>query len=321
VLVGGAGLALVCLIALSHPVEELHSFTEPPTGVLPSGADPARAHLLSGGGSGRWQFWGAAIEEFRSAPLYGQGAGAFESWWGQHARFEYFVRDAHSLYLETLGDLGLVGLALLLTALGTGVVAGVQLLRRGASRNAVAALFAAYVGYLLAVAVDWMWELTAVTVVGIALLGLLVSFRGDERRPATDGPRDFGVGLTALAAAWILLCLQAIPLLADFKVRESRSAAADGRIAHAAKAARAARSLEPWASTPYLQLALVAEQADDLREARVQIAEALQRDPRDWRLWLVSARLEAKSGAIGAARRSLERAEALSPRRLEGGIS
>jgi O-antigen ligase len=316
-----AGVALVIVIALSEPAAKVQSFTDTPSGVLPAGTDPARAHLLSGGGSGRWQFWGAAVEEFRSAPLHGQGAGAFESWWGEHARFEYFVRDAHSLYLETLGDLGVVGLALLLTALGAGVVAGVRLARHSAQPTVVAALFAAYVGYLLAVAIDWMWELTVVTVVGIALLALLVTFRRDARTPAADGPRDFGAGLTALAAAWILLCLQAIPLLADFKVRESRAAAADGRIGHAAKAARAASSLEPWAATPYLQLALVAEQADDLRQARVQIGEAIERDPRDWRLWLVSARLEAKSGAIAAARRSLAHAEALSPRRLEGGIS
>ena len=41
------------------------------------------------------------------------------------ASSSYFVRDAHSLYLETLGELGVVGLVLLLGALVTGSVAGV----------------------------------------------------------------------------------------------------------------------------------------------------------------------------------------------------
>lgn len=321
-LVASAGAALIVGIAVSDPGERLRSLTETPSGVLPAGADPARAHLLSGGGSGRWQFWGAAVDEFRSAPLHGRGAGAFESWWGEHPKFEYFVRDAHSLYLETLGDLGLVGLLVLLVGLGSGLAAGIQLLRRGVQRTAVAALFASYLAYLLGVAIDWMWELTAVSVVGVALLALLTSLpRAERSEGASDSQADFGPGLTVLAAAWVLLCLQAIPLLADFKIRDSQTAAADGRIAHAAKAARAAKSLEPWAATPYLQLALVAEQADDLPEARTWIREAIERDQRDWRLWLVSARLEAKSGAIGAARRSLARAEALSPRSLGGGVS
>ena len=39
-------------------------------------------------------------------PVAGDGAGSYESWWAEHASFTYFVRDAHSLYLEALGELG-----------------------------------------------------------------------------------------------------------------------------------------------------------------------------------------------------------------------
>ena len=41
-------------------------------------------HLLSSSGSGRWQFWGAAVSEFRAHPLNGGGAGSWEAWWLQH---------------------------------------------------------------------------------------------------------------------------------------------------------------------------------------------------------------------------------------------
>ena len=78
--------------------------------------------------------------------------------------------------------------------------------------------------------------------------------------------------------------------------------------------AEAAQALEPWAASPYLQLALVRETAGDLAGARAAIEDAIERDPLDWRLWLVRTRLETKDGAIAEARESLARAVELNPR-------
>jgi Tfp pilus assembly protein PilF len=75
-----------------------------------------------------------------------------------------------------------------------------------------------------------------------------------------------------------------------------------------------ARALQPWASAPYLQLALLQEQLGDLRAARGRIAEAIDRNDSDWRLWLVSARLETETGNIAKARSDLRRAKSLNPR-------
>ena len=69
----------------------------------------------------------------------------------------------------------------------------------------------------------------------------------------------------------------------------------------------------PWAASPYVQLALVYEQAGRLRAARAAIGSAIDRDSHDWSLWLVRARLETKAGAIDEALRSLERAQRLDP--------
>ena len=80
------------------------------------------------------------------------------------------------------------------------------------------------------------------------------------------------------------------------------------------KHANAARDIQPWAASPYVQLALVNEEAGELARARDWIDEAIDRDRRNWRLWLVLARLETKLGYPRAAADSLRRAIELNPR-------
>ncbi len=76
--------------------------------------------------------------------MLGGGAGSYEAWWAQHGSIPLFVRYAHSLYLEVLGELGVVGLVLLLSALGSGLFAGTRTLTRtrGADRTTAGALVA-----------------------------------------------------------------------------------------------------------------------------------------------------------------------------------
>ena len=55
-----------------------------------------------------------AWEMARDEPLLGTGAGSFEAHWLRERPISFPARDAHNLYLETLAELGLIGLALLL---------------------------------------------------------------------------------------------------------------------------------------------------------------------------------------------------------------
>ncbi|MGH3112551.1 MAG: tetratricopeptide repeat protein, partial [Gaiellaceae bacterium] len=192
-------------------------------------------------------------------------------------------------------------------------------LQPGSGRTGVVALVASFVAYLVGAGVDWMWEMTVVSVVGIACLGLLT---GPATTPAGISARQPGPPprfrraalLTGLLGAWLLICAQAIPLLAEVKIEDSRAAVRSGDFEGAAADAAAARSIQPWAASPYLQLALVEEEAGDVESARRWIDEALERDSADWRLWLVDVRLETKAGRIAEARESLDRVRALNPR-------
>jgi hypothetical protein len=309
------GLVIAAVIA-AEPAERFETFKRTPAETALPREGFVTAHLLSGGGSGRWQFWTAAADQFREHPWRGGGAGSYEPWWAQHGSFSYFIRDAHSLYLETLAELGVVGFTLLVAALVVGLVAGIASLRGApeAHRSTLAVLTATFVAYALGAGIDWMWELTVVSVVGIACLGLLAAAAS-----ARDGPRPgrgypIAVGAAALAAAWVIICLEALPLLTQLQIERSQAAVRRGDAADAISAADTARRLEPWAASPYTQLALVHEQTGQLDDARRWIDEALERNPSDWRNWLIAARVQTKAGDVDSGRRSLARAIELNPR-------
>jgi O-antigen ligase/polysaccharide polymerase Wzy-like membrane protein/tetratricopeptide repeat protein len=323
-----AAVAVVLVVAVgiaaAHPVRLFDNFTQPPAyaldqQALPRGKNPIRTHLLSSGSSGRWQEWGAALREFRSAPVKGRGAGSYEAWWAQHGTLKGFVTDAHSLYLETLGELGIVGFLLVVGAFLVAAVAGIRgaLGSSGERRITVGALTAAFLAYAFAAGVDWMWEMTVVSVVGIALLGLISS--RSELDEATERPvarRGWAVAArSVLAVVGIaVIASQAVSLITDRELQASKAAARTGDLAAAAKRANNARKVEPWAASPYLQLALVSEQTGDNQLAARWIQKAISRDRTDWRLWLVAARLQTKLGNVRAAQAALREFIRLNPR-------
>ena len=320
-------LALVAGIVASDPAQRFETFKQTPgQDEVVDGGDFVQTHLLSGSGSGRWQFWSAAVDQWREHPVLGEGAGTYEAWWAEHASFSYFIRDAHSLYLEVLGELGIVGFVLVvgLVLAGIGVGAWRALCAAGEMRVSIAALTSLFAAFALAAGFDWVWELAAVSLVALVALALISGpstvalepvriARPDESPDWTLSSRVL-VGVLAGVTGWILLSAQAIPVLADREVTRSQDAVTRGDLEEAARAAEAARSIQPWAATPNLQLALVSEEAGNLDRARVWIDEAIERNRRDWRLWLVSARIETKLGRVAVAERSLRRAAELNPR-------
>jgi tetratricopeptide (TPR) repeat protein len=281
----------------------------------PGGANDVESHLVSVGSSGRWQHWHAAVDQFREAPLVGDGAGSYAAWWAEHGVIRGFVSEAHSLYLETLGELGLVGLvlvgALFVLALAVGVSR--SLASDGPERVTAAALTAGFAAYAVAAGIDWMWELTVVSLVGMALLGLLVgpaTLRSVER--AHRVPRAARVGVPAVAL--VLVVAAALPLLKGAALRESQREAERGRTSEAIAAARDARALEPWAASPPLQLALLYEASGDVEAARWWVGQAIERDARDWRIRLAAARIATRAGDVAEAQSQLSRARELNPR-------
>src|SRR5262249_53189872 len=79
-----------------------------PGGGAARGVTP-NERLFSTTTNSRRQYWRVALRDFAHHPVLGSGAGTFVREWYRHRTIRADVTDAHSLYLETLAELGLVG--------------------------------------------------------------------------------------------------------------------------------------------------------------------------------------------------------------------
>jgi hypothetical protein len=143
----------------------------------PGQDDPgAGAQRLASVQSNRYAYWKVAVASFADHPLQGEGSGSFRAIWLRERDFREVIRDAHSLYLETAAELGLVGLLALGLLIGGCAVAAV---RAGPALPGAAAALAAFA---LHAGIDWDWEMPALTLVALALAGRLIA-AADGRDP------------------------------------------------------------------------------------------------------------------------------------------
>jgi hypothetical protein len=120
----------------------------------------------------RYAYWRVAVHAFTAEPIRGVGAGGWNIWWLREQPFEPPALDAHSLPLQTLAELGLVGIGLLTAFLYGVTLAGRHGLR--VAPRAAAGPIAACTVYLAHAPLDWDWEMPALTLVAIILAGALL---------------------------------------------------------------------------------------------------------------------------------------------------
>src|SRR5205823_94943 len=128
----GAGIAAAIVAALAAGVPSRlshawHDFKHS------SGSITAEVgtRLGSFNGNGRYEYWQVAVRATSDRRLKGSGPGTFQLLWLPRAtKTGGYVINAHSLYVETLADAGVVGLALLIgflfVVVGTGISAVIR---------------------------------------------------------------------------------------------------------------------------------------------------------------------------------------------------
>jgi tetratricopeptide (TPR) repeat protein len=231
------------------------------------------------------------------------------------------VLDAHSLYLEAFAELGTIGGLLVLALVGTLLWTGFAAWRgaSGPRRELHAILLAAALAFAIGAAIDWFWEIAAVGAIFFLATGALVAARCSQLaalRAQGDGQgeqRRFGLTVAGLAVAWVTALALVGPLLVDREIDSSNSAAAAGDLPVAVDHADTARSIEPWAATPYLQLGLLAESQGDYATATDRLTQAIEREDHNWQLYYLRARIQSEAGNEAAAKADLAQAQRLNP--------
>lgn len=256
-----------------------HGFAEPPPAV---GADISE-RLFSLSGTGRVPQWRVAWRDFERAPIAGSGAGSYELAWNERRPYLAKIRDAHSIYLETLSELGALGLALLLVVFGAPMLA----LPRARSTPIASAAFGTYVAFVAHAGVDWDWEMAGVTVVGLTCAAaLLVAARG-ERLVVVAGPRR----AVALGAVIALTAFSVVGLIGNRALADADAALRTGDLSRAADRAHDGLRWAPWSATGRRIEAETQLASGELEKARQTFRRAVDADPRNWELWFALAQV------------------------------
>jgi O-antigen ligase len=257
--------------------------------------DPSE-RLSSVGNNGRIPQWRVAVDAFDEEPLIGKGAGTYALQWAQHRPYGFTVVNAHSLYVEVMGELGIVGLLLIVTVMLAFLVGATRRLR-GPDRHVYAVFLALSVAWMIHAGIDWDWQMPAITIWLFALGGLAlarpVAARAEQRSAITVSrfPRLVAavcVGVLAITPVVVALSQTHLETaLADFDGNECPQAIGASLDSLGALGVRP----EPYEIIGYC----------DIRYGQYRLAEeamesAVSRDPENWEMHYGLAMARAAQG-------------------------
>ncbi|MGI8622839.1 MAG: hypothetical protein ACR2NB_04975 [Solirubrobacteraceae bacterium] len=308
---------------LSHRVQEFKGQAVTSTAAREPGAD-AFARLSSVAGNGRWDYWVAARRAARqSGAAEGLGPGTFEFYWAQNGnRAGGYVRDAHSLWFQTLAETGYVGLALILAlfifALAGGAVRALRA-RDCEQRAALGAAVAGLTAFVVIASFEWAWQMAVLPAAAMVLLAVALRGSADTGLAAASTASAAGIPSVrrrgaAVVAGLLGLVAVAIPVAGTMSVRASQAAIRDGRPEVALARAADAERVQPYSASASLQRALVLERLGRLPAAARSARSATADEPTNWKVWLVRSRVEAAAGTASASVGAYRRARTLNPR-------
>jgi hypothetical protein len=217
----------------------------------------------------RTVWWRQALDAWRLEKLEGTGAGTFRL---ANLRFRDSYLDQttepHSLPLQFLSETGVVGLALLVAAVGV--------LLRGSwrRRGPELALALALPAYLLHSLIDIDWDFVAVSAPVFLVAGALVGGATFRRVPT------FGV-LSAAGAALFAGAVLVLPWLGERWANDALGASP----ARAVKLTHRAESVDPLLVEPLWARAYAAELREQPRRAFAEYVRAVHRQPKNPETW------------------------------------
>jgi hypothetical protein len=298
----GAAVLAAALVRVGGPVTFVGHATDAFTTEAAAAGGDLNGRLVTLSGHSRSQYWSVAWREVRENSLLGGGGETFRRYWLRYRPAQLDVLNAHNLYLETLAELGPLGLLLLLVALAAPLVA----LRRALGHALAPVVAGAYVAALAHAFVDWDWQLPAVTLCTLALGStLLIAARRSTDAHAVSAPLRW----TTIPLTLALIAFVFAAQLGNNALASAERAANHGDYRAALAQARSAHKWLPWAASPWQRIGEAELASGDLTAARSSLREAISLDRSDWSTWLDLA----LTSTGGDRRRALAQAARLNP--------
>jgi hypothetical protein len=292
--IGAVALALAGVVAVAAGApgwvdRQVEAFAE---GDVVSNEGDRRDRLGTVGNNGRLGQWEVALDGFERDALRGVGAGTYALAWDRMRPEAYQVVDAHSLYLEVLGELGLVGLLLVVAVIALMLVACVRA-ARGPDRALGAAAAAIVLVWAVRAGIDWDWEMPVVTAPVLAL-GAAFAASGRLRSAIAAPPQlvRVVVGLGVL----VVLVTPALMWSSQGRLDEAVAAFRAGDCATAVDRALAANSVLSARPEPFEVLGYCDARLGQGELAVRAFKAGIDRDPESWRLHYGLALVRAAQG-------------------------
>ena len=310
------GAGLVALAAADDPVDKLSdTWSEFKQGYSDEAPTESESRFGSAG-SNRYDFWTVAWHGFEDEPIRGLGAENFQRLYLKEGQSTEKPRYPHSLELEVLSGLGIVGALLLGGALLALTAAGCRaLFAAPEARAAAAAGLGIFAYWLLHASVDWFWAFFALSGSALAALAMAASLAPAPARETAERPaRGRTPALVAGSVAAALLALAiAAPWLSAREVehagdiwRQDPDAAFD--------ALDRAETFNPLSTLPDATAGTIALRLDRTDEAKLHFREVLEEDPANAYAALELGLIASAEGDNPEARRMLRLALAQNPR-------
>jgi hypothetical protein len=317
-----AGIAMLVLLALAllAGIGALASTQRGLTGTIshdlatvtnPNATVANTPGRLTAVASARARYWKQAIEVFKAHPALGAGGGGYATARKQYETGTQEVAHAHGFIVQTLADLGLVGIVLTLALLGTWMLAAGRathpLNRRWSSwrwravelpytpeRIGLLSMLCIVIAFGLHSLVDWTWYVPGTALVGLICAGWLAG-RGPIEAPASASPDRWRHlvpnRITPLRAAVACAAIVAALLAAwsQWQPQRSYEAAQEAPTLSSAGAALAAAHTavkrDPLSLTAMLTLASIQEALGHTDQARATRQLAVRRQPANPLAW------------------------------------
>ncbi len=322
---GVAALALAAAVAGVVSADRIAGFAERQyTAFVTLGGpqgEPTASRLASGAGN-RYDYWRVALDAWREHPIAGVGAGGYDKPYFAERTTTEDIRQPHSLPLEVLAELGLVGGVMFAVALVLIAAGAWRRIRDGGRAPVVVAGLGVVTAWLVHTSVDWMHllpGLTAVALLGAAVL-LRPAHREDGAQPAPDAvvaPARRGARLVPAILVAIAVTVAALSLsrqgLTEIYVDRAGDALAREPERALVEANRALRLDREAIAAYYVKAAALARFGDG-DAARAVLLDAARREPSDFVTWTLLGDLTVRQGDLRAARSSYRRAARLNPR-------